>query len=198
MSYFDFYAGLSFWKCGSRKIFAVVNSENVRVPQKRVRSAKSKATLLNQASSDISDDSDDDFVPRKFNKKFDVAEKDQTFHQIKGDIKDVKCMMTEMLEINKSLPLPLGITKLVKDAFQCKICHETPMKTPIIATKCCSSLLGCEECVNTWYDGVHGLSKKCPHCNEPRGYAFTFQFKGLDEFITGMGKALRSEEDNNE
>ena len=58
-------------------------------------------------------------------------------------------MVTEMLEINKSLPLPVGITKLVKDAFPCKtLCHETPMKPPLIATKCCSSLLGCEECVN--------------------------------------------------
>lgn len=195
MSYFYFYAGLSFWKCGSRKIFAVANSENVRVPQKRTRSAKSKATLLNQASSDISDDSDDDFVPRKLNKKSEAAEQHQTFHQIKGDIQDVKCMVTEMLEVNKSLPLPLGITKLVKDAFKCKICYDTPMKPPIIATRCCSSLLGCEECVNQWYDGVHGLSKKCPHCGEARGYASTFQFKGLDDFLTGMGKALRSEED---
>lgn len=127
-SYFEFYAGLSFWKCGRRKISAVVNSEHVRVPPKR--SVKPKATLLNQASSDISDGSDDDFVPRKVNKKFEAAEKDHTFHQIKGDIKDVKCMVTEMLEINKSLPLPFGITKLVKVAFQCKICHETPMKTP--------------------------------------------------------------------
>ena len=166
----------------------------MRVPPKRP--AKSKATYLSQAASDISDGSDDDFVSKKSNKKFKSTEKDQDFHQMKRDINDVKCMVTEMLEVNKSLPLPLGITKLVKDAFQCKICHETPMKPAIIATKCCSSLLGCEECVNIWYDGVHGLSKKCPHCNEPRGYAFTFQFKVLDDFITGMRKALRSEEDN--
>ena len=62
------------------------------------------------------------------------------------------------------------------------------MKPPIIATKYCRSLLGCEECVIIWYNGVHGLGKKCLHCNEPRGYAFTFQFKGLDDFIREMRK----------
>lgn len=108
MSHFDFFAGLSFWNCGSRKIFAVVNSENVRVPPKR--SAKSKATLLNQASSDIQMGVMMIFFPRKFNKKIEAAEKDQTFYQIKGDIKDVKCKVTEMLQLRKSLltkPSPL-------------------------------------------------------------------------------------------
>lgn len=53
-------------------------------------------------------------------------------------------------------------------------------------------------CVNTWYDSVNGLTKKCSHCNEARGYAFTFQFKGLDDVLTGMRKVLitRSEDDN--
>ena len=148
---------------------------------------------MNQVS-DVSDGSDDDFVPKKFK----AAEKDQDIRKMESDIIDVKCMVTEMLEVNKSLPLPRGITKLVKEAFQCRICHDTPMKPPIIATKCCSSLIGCDECVNTWYDGVNGLTKMCPHCNEPRGYAFMFQFKGLDDFLTGMRKVLipRSEDDN--
>ena len=128
----------------------------MRVPPKR--SVKAKATYLSQAASDISDGSDDDFVSKKSNKKFKATETEQDFHLMKRDISDVKYMVTEMLEVNKSLPLSLGITKLVKDAFQCKICHETPMKPAIIATKCCSSLLGCKECVNIRYDGAHGLS----------------------------------------
>lgn len=77
---------------------------------------------------------------------------------MKGEINDVKYIVTEKLEANKSLPLPLGITEGVKYAFQCKIMHETPIKPAIVKTKCCSSLLWCEECVNIWYDGVHGLN----------------------------------------
>ena len=45
---------------------------------------------------------------------------------------------------------------------------------------------GCKECTNVWYEGVDGLSKKCLYCNEPKGYAFTFQFKGMDEFFVGV------------
>ena len=158
------------------------------------RGSKSRPMFAMNQVYDVLHGSDDDFVPKKFK----AAEKDQDIHKIKGDIIDVKCMVTEMCEVNKSLPLPLGLTKRVKEAFQCKICHETPMKPPIIATKCCSSLIGFDECVNTWYDSVNGLTKKCPHCNEPRGYAFTFQFKGLDDFLTRMRKVLitRSEDDN--
>ena len=116
---------------------------------------------------------------------------------MKGEINDEKYIVTEMLEANKSLPLPLRIKEGVKDAFQCKICHETPTKPTIIATKCCHSLLGCEECVNIWYaDGIHSLSKTCNRCNEPRAYAIAFQFIGLHDFITGIRKFLRSEEDD--
>ena len=50
---------------------------------------------MNQVS-DESDGSDDDFVPKKFK----AAEKDQDIHKIKGDIIDVKCMVTEMLQVN--------------------------------------------------------------------------------------------------
>ena len=60
---------------------------------------------------------------------------------MKGEINDVKYIVTEKLEANKSLPLPLGITEGVKYAFQCKIMHETPIKPAIVKTKCCSSLL---------------------------------------------------------
>ena len=69
---------------------------------------------------------------------------------MKGEINDEKYIVThcnivtfqaEMLEANKSLTLPFGIAEGVKDAFQCKICHETPIKPAIIKTKRCSSLL---------------------------------------------------------
>ena len=113
------YKGLSFWKCGSSKIVALINDENVRLPPKRL--AEWKATYLSQAASGISDGRGDDFVPKKFNKKFKATKTEQDFQRMKGEINDVKYLVTEMLEANKSLPLPLGITEGVKGAFQCKI-----------------------------------------------------------------------------
>ena len=65
--------------------------------------------------------SGDDFVPKKSYKKFKATKTEQDFQRMKGEINDVKYMVTEMLEANKSLPLPLGIREGVKDAFQCKI-----------------------------------------------------------------------------
>lgn len=59
---------------------------------------------------DVSDGSNDDFVPKKFK----AAEKDQDIHKIKGDIIDMKCMVTEMLEVNKSLPCHLVSQNLLK------------------------------------------------------------------------------------
>ena len=51
-------------------------------------------------------------------------------------------------------------------------------------------VLGCSECVNEWYTGDGSLDKTCPHCREPRGYAQTCQFKGIDEFLTGFTKLM--------
>ena len=60
------------------------------------RASKSKAMFAMNQVSDESDGSDDDFVPKKFK----AAEKYQDIHKIKGDIIDVKCMVTEMLQVN--------------------------------------------------------------------------------------------------
>lgn len=105
-------------------------------------------------------------------------------------------MVSDRLKVNQTLSLPLGVVKLLRAAFICKICHATPMTPPVIATKCCNTLLGCEECVNAWFDGADGLSKKCPHCNEPRGYASTFQFKGIDQFLVGVRALIKCDENN--
>lgn len=180
---------MAFWKCGSRKIYAVRVISNIRVPLKR--SAKSKAKANYTSCYDISDDSDEDFTPKKSTGVY-----HGDIQMVNSQISEVKSMVCDILKVNQSLPLPLGVVKLLRDAFKCKICHATPMTPPVIATKCCNSLLGCEECVNTWYDGADGLSKKCPHCNEPRGYASMFQFKGIDEFLVGVKGLIKCDENN--
>ena len=88
--------------------------------------------------------------------------------------------------------MSIGVVKLVRDAFMCKICHKTLIKPPVITTKCCSTLLMCEACVHRWYNGNDGVSKKCPHCSELQGYASTYQFKSLDEFLIGVGGMIKS------
>ena len=155
------------------------------------RSGKSKAKATSTSYHDISDDSDEDFTPKRSR-----GVNHGDIQTVNYQINEVKSMVSDILKVNQALSLPLGVVKLLRDAFMCKICHATPMTPPVIATKCCNTLLGCEECVNTWFDGADGLSKKCPHCNEPRGYASTFQFKGIDEFLVGVKGLIKCDENN--
>ena len=132
-----FFVGLSFWKCGSRKIYAV--RVTTHVPLKG--SAKSKAKASYSSCYDISDDSDEDFTPKKTR-----GDNHGDIQIVNSQINEVKLMVSDTLKVNQILSLPLGVVKLIRDAFICKICLSTPMKPPVIASKCCNSLIGCEEC----------------------------------------------------
>ena len=61
-------------------------------------------------------------------------------------------MVCDILKVNLSLSVPLGVVKVLRDVF--KICHAMPMKAPVTATNCCNTFLDCEECVMTWFDGA--------------------------------------------
>ena len=64
------------------------------------------------------------------------------------------------------------------------------MTPPVIATKCCKTLLGCEGCINGWYSGEDALTKSCPACRAERGYNDTLIVKGLDDFLEQVKEAL--------
>ena len=51
---------------------------------------------------------------------------------------ECKTMLQELIVVNKFLPLPPCVIKLVSDAFKCKICLKAPMTPPVIATRCYS------------------------------------------------------------
>ena len=176
--------GLNFWKCASRKVYAVkINSKSTKRPR-----GKTTSICYN-----VPDDSDEEFIPKKPT-FFSHAD----FEHLKSQVCEIKTMVSDILEVNQVVSLPLGIVKLLQDAFMCKICHSTHIIPPVIATTCCNSLLGCESCVNNWYGGSESLSKKCPHCNEPRGYASIFQFKGMDEFLVGIKEAIGNDESHSD
>ena len=37
-------------------------------------------------------------------------------------------MVIDIKQVNQILSLPIGVVKLLRDAFICKICHVAPMK----------------------------------------------------------------------
>jgi len=58
-----------------------------------------------------------------------------------------------------------------------------PIKPPMIITKCCKSILGCETCCLNWYSGAEATMKRCPLCRAERGLSETMRLAGLDDFL---------------
>ena len=73
------------------------------------------------------------------------------------------------MSLTNEAAMPLGLKRVINDTFKCQICHSVPIKPPVIATKCCKNILGCQSCVNTWYSGIDSMTKTCPMCRAERG-----------------------------
>ena len=97
----------------------------------------------------------------------------------------MKETMREILSLTPQTKLPLSFKRLVRDAFKCQICQGIPTP-PLIVSKCCKQLLGCESCVNDWFSGPDAMLKTCPLCREPRGRNETMLFRGFDEFVESV------------
>ena len=105
----------------------------------------------------------------------------QNTEQIKGTLRDV-------LSLTDTGNIPLGLKKIFQDTFICTICNRVPIKPPLIVTKCCKSILGCEECTNEWYSGPDAPNKTCPKCRAERGYTETMRLHGMDEVLQVVEK----------
>ena len=88
----------------------------------------------------------------------------------------VHAKVSQLLEVNCHLPLPLGFFCVLYESFKCCICLASPLVPPAIAGKCCKRIIGCQKCVDGWYksDGDDDrMTKKCPLCHGERGFADT-------------------------
>ena len=110
------------------------------------------------------------------------------------DMKSVKRSIQSILSLTKDSKIPLGLKKVLKDAFKCVICMGV-VKPPVITGRCCQRILGCESCVNKWFSGPDALQKACPHCSSPRGYSETIMLKGIDDFLTTIGNVFSGTEE---
>lgn len=91
-----------------------------------------------------------------------------------------------LFQISKNMKLPFGLSKHLQQTFKCHICCSSPIKPPVIFSRCCKQLLGCQLCVDQWYGGEEGVTCSCPLCRSERAYADTCVLKGLDEFLTSV------------
>ena len=167
--------GLKFWKCGRRRIYAV-------------READTKKVL--SVSSDSSGE-ESDFIPLTKRRKDDID-------RIASDVKAIRGDITSLFEVSRTTSVPLGLKKMLIDSFRCTICQGTPMMPPIIFSKCCKNLIGCQECVDQWYGGTEGMSRSCPRCRAERGFTETCRVNGLDEFLQMISKILNEGGDHSD
>ena len=155
-----FFIGWAFWRTPPRKLYAV---------SKRIRK---------RAISDPSDDSDEDFIPKR-SKRICSASGDG----MRTILKNIQDTLKEIMAVNKDSRLPIGLKKVLNDTFKCSICQETPIKPPAIITKCCKTILGCSDCVNQWFRGDDALTKTCPKCRAEHGFNQIMVLRGLDSFL---------------
>ena len=107
-----------------------------------------------------------------------------------SEVGNIKDSLLDMFSLTENSHIPLGLKRVIRDTFQCTICRQVPIHPPVIVTKCCKTILGCETCVNTWYSGPEMLSKTCPSCRAERGCNETMVFSWLDDFLIQMTKVL--------
>lgn len=98
-------------------------------------------------------------------------------------IDDVKNALNDVLLFSRGLKVPFWLKRMFRQSFGCKICLTVPIRLPVIMSKCCKSVIGCERCVNGWYSGSEALTKNCPCCRAEQGYSETMLLRGLDEFL---------------
>ena len=130
-------------------------------------------------------ESDDELPPSKKGKHIPV-QLDQLTLEMKGIRKDISSVLT----LSKGMKLPPGLHTLLHDTFKCNICQSSPIRPPVMFTRCCKSILGCERCVDSWYSGEDGRSKKCPLCRSERAFTETVRIHGLDDFMNAIAPLI--------
>ena len=142
----------------------------------------------------INSDEDDDFCkPKPKESGYSVLEKKLTV--LMNDVDELKNAISDMLTLNKEARIPLGLHWLLCYTLKCKICLSVPMTPPIIISKCCKTVVGCEKCVNEWYSCPDALIKTWPSCRAERGYNETMLLRGFDGFITEVKKVIQTQDE---
>lgn len=172
--------GLAFWKCPRRKLYAVTKKD---IQNGTPLSSSKRPILL--------DSDDEDFEPMKKKSR-------QKLDLLLNEVENIRETLDDMMTLTEDTRVPMGLKRILRDTFKCHICHSVPIKPPVIVTKCCKNILGCESCINTWYSGPDALVKTCPACRAERGYNETMLLRGLDEFLKQIGRVIQTEEEREE
>ena len=130
--------GLKFWKVGSRKVYGVTIDDLKKMGYAAADSSSSDTELCEPPKKKIC----------------------PSYGDIDKNLRALKNQVDSLLEVQNTLKIPLSIRKLVIESFKCIVCHSV-MKPPVIFARCCKKLIGCENCVDTWYRGDQRGEANC-------------------------------------
>lgn len=119
---------------------------------------------------------------------------------VAANIEVVKEQIKELLmcTTDSKVQIPLALKNSLKENFKCRICHSLPIKPPVMISRCCRNLLGCESCCSNWYSGLEAMSKRCPLCRAERGLSETMRLIGLDDFLEILQRLFNDSPGNEE
>ena len=117
------------------------------------------------------------------------------FSAIRDEIHTIRQDMQCLYQIDKRMKIPAALYRKLSDAFKCNICHNAPIVPPVIFTRCCKAIIGCQACVDTWFGGDDGITKKCPLCGTDRALPDTMRLHGLDDFLLAIQPLLSEPQD---
>ena len=122
--HFPFIIGLKFWKSPRRKVFAVPKSD--LKPKSRNRKRQSDVVTLDSDS--------DEPIPTSKKARDDtsirVGRIELKMDDVREDIDTMKEAIKDILHLNDKSKLPMGLQRIIRDAFQCKICLRIPICPP--------------------------------------------------------------------
>ena len=131
---------MKFWKSGRRKVFAVNIDSHAQDAHGGSTNKKRKRPL---------ESIDEDH------------ETEAMFTELKEDIHEIKETICDILQVSSFQKVPVGLQRVLVDAFECKICTQLS-QPPVVIMKCCKVILGCSNCCKEWFHGEDAMTKLCP------------------------------------
>ena len=95
--------------------------------------------------------------------KSDIHDVIQEMQAARAEVKDIK--------IKSANDIPIPLQKALTETLNCKICMGIA-KPPVLFGKCCQQLLGCQTCIDKWFEG-NSFEKTCINCRQERAVTQT-------------------------
>lgn len=155
-----------------------------------------------QREVDIDEETDETIPTLKKRRRSSILDDENSLDakvtKMMNELKEVKSEIQKFHDLSFRHKFSASFLSELEDSFTCIICKRIPAKKPLIGCVECSSVIGCQACVNQWYSGTNGLHKKCPKCRCERGLSKTIVFRGFDNLLVQIKNLRDTSSDESE